>query len=113
MKETYGHVIRDIIYTMVAESKAEIISVEQLITMISGALDISRDDIVKELKNINSEFTNTNAVVGFINGKPVKRTTFYLNTKHILEKVYTKIEKMGITVTPEEMMDNLVLFANK
>jgi hypothetical protein len=103
----------EMIGDIVKETKQPIITVDQIVTIIAGSVDKSKEFCYDCLKEVKSVYTVNNAVVGFIDKKPVRRTTFHNRVKNILMDLRKKLEKHDIYVSPDEMLDQLTIYANK
>lgn len=85
-----GHVIEEILEETLELCTNDVVLVEQLIEVVSKALDVEEDKIIRELEKIESIYTCNNPIQGFIleNGKykPYRRLTIYTTVKKALEK---------------------------
>jgi hypothetical protein len=63
---------------------------------------IASHEIVELLKSIDSPYTmETNRIVGFIDGSPIKRTTYHMQVKKIFEKLHRGITRHRISFPDE------------
>ncbi len=80
-----------------AKESGKIIDI--VINEVARALDIDEKKIIKLLKSIDSPYTDSqNKIVGYIDGEPMKRTTYHMIVKRIFENVAGKLIKKGVYV---------------
>lgn len=88
IKLTYldrAELLEEIIETMAMETGKH---VDIIINEIARHYGIREKKIIDHLKSINSKFINeTNRIVGYIDGEPIKRTTYHMACKRIFEKL--------------------------
>jgi hypothetical protein len=85
IEEDQAFVFETLIETMAIETGKH---VDIIINELARHYDIKEKYIVNCLKNICSKFVDeTNRIVGYIDGKPVKRTTYHMACKRIYEKL--------------------------
>jgi hypothetical protein len=94
MKLTYldrAELLEEIIETMARESGKH---VDIVINEIARHYGISERLIANHLKTIKSKFIDeTNRIVGYIDGEPIKRTTYHMACKRIFEKLIDGFRK--------------------
>lgn len=91
---TLANTVQDVVEDWARES-GKIIDV--VINEVARALEIDEKEIVKLLKLIDSPFVDAqNKIVGYIDGKPIKRTTYHMIVKRIFENVAGKLIKIGV-----------------
>lgn len=83
--------------------------IDVVINEVARALDIDEKIILKRLKLINSPFVDPqNKVVGYLEGKPMKRTTYHMIVKRIYENVAGVLVKKGV-YSPSDASHQLFL----
>ena len=91
-----AHVVQNVVEDWAKES-GKIIDV--VINEVARALDIPEKQVIKLLKLIRSPFVDAqNKIVGYIDGEPMKRTTYHMTVKRIYEKVAGQLIKKGVYV---------------
>lgn len=78
-------VIEDMIADLALESGKH---VDIIINEISRHYEVDQKVVTDLLKSVDSVFINeTNRIVGYIDGQPIKRTTYHMSCKRIFEKI--------------------------
>jgi hypothetical protein len=86
-----AELLEEIIETMAMESGKH---VDIVINEVARHYEIPEKKIVDHLKSIDSIFVNdTNRIVGYIDGEPIKRTTYHMACKRIFEKLIAGFRK--------------------
>jgi uncharacterized protein (UPF0297 family) len=86
-----AELLEEIVETMAMETCKH---VDIIINEVARHYGITEKKIVDLLKSINSKFVNdTNRIVGYIDGEPLKRTTYHMACKRIFEKLVTGFRK--------------------
>lgn len=68
--------------------------VDIIINELARHYNTSEKILTKHLKLIDSKFIDeTNRIVGYIDGEPIKRTTYHMAVKRIFEKMTTGLRK--------------------
>jgi len=89
-----AHLMQNVVEDWARESGKMI---DVVINEVSRALDIPEKQINKLLKLIDSPFVDAqNKIVGYIDGEPIKRTTYHMIIKRIFESVAGKLIKKGV-----------------
>jgi hypothetical protein len=71
--------------------------VDIIINEMARHYEVKERYITDLLKSINSKFTDeTNRIVGYIDGEPIKRTTYHMSCKRIYEKLIAGVRKCEI-----------------
>jgi len=86
-----AELLEEIIETLAMETGKH---VDIIINEIARHYGIGENKIVSHLKGINSKFIDeTNRIVGYIDGEPIKRTTYHMACKRIFEKLIDGFKK--------------------
>lgn len=81
----------DIMVTERAKESGKHIDI--VINELSRHYGMEEKEIVKLLKSVNSKFSGTfNKVIGYIDGEPIKRTTYHMQIKKIFTKVCSRLD---------------------
>lgn len=69
--------------------------IDLVINDIARYYKMDEKNIVESLKAIDSKFTNgTNRIIGYIDGHPVKRTTYHMNCIRVFKKVISGLKNV-------------------
>jgi uncharacterized protein (UPF0297 family) len=68
--------------------------IDIIINEFARHYEVKEKVLIDHLKSINSKFVNdTNRIVGYIDGEPMKRTTYHMACKRIFEKLIAGFRK--------------------
>ena len=88
-----GLLFEEIIETLAKESGKHI---DIIINELARHYEIEEREITKELKAINSKFIDdTNRIVGYIDGEPIKRTTYHMSCIRIFRKIVSGYKRVS------------------
>ncbi len=87
-------VYEDIIF---AEAKETGKHVDIIINDVARYYNIDKKEIIKSLRLIDSDYADSaNRIIGYIDGKPMKRTTYHMSCVRIFEKIIDGIKKSDV-----------------
>jgi hypothetical protein len=95
-----GEVLNEMISTIIKENEG--IGSQLVIEMLADYYETDEDGIRDLLKEINSEYVKNNQVIGFIDGKPLKRTTHHCRMFSIFKGIARKLTDRGLECESEE-----------
>jgi hypothetical protein len=102
----YGYVIEEIIKELAIDTE---LPVSLVIDLVSKELEISVNEIKNKLLKINSKFTRSNSIIGYINGKPLLRTTSYCAIHSLFNKIKKKFNIRDMNDKELNLMYNTIV----
>jgi len=79
------------------------LSIEMILSLLSDYYDMSIDEIETCLSKIGSKYTEYNRVVGYIDGKPMKRTAEIMSVTKIIQTIGRKVNSVIEIETNDEI----------
>jgi wyosine [tRNA(Phe)-imidazoG37] synthetase (radical SAM superfamily) len=95
-----GEVLNEMISTIIKENEG--IGSQLVIEMLGEYYETDEETIRDLLKKINSDFVKNNQIIGFIDGKPLRRTTHHCRMFSIFKGIAVKLTNRGLDCETEE-----------